>query len=224
MGAGGILLGPDGKLGGQQTLRLVLCDVGPVDHIADELRPKRQYKIVAVDHAGLLRVNDEEVVALLADGDVGVLAGLHVAVCAENEEAAVAPGAEAVWSEPVQPHIPEAVVAAQHHVAEVLEVRMFWVAYISHLRSDDFRFGAACIEEELIELVRADVAKNAAVLHVIPEPIRPAAIGAGAAHGAAGFLDDLVWGNVDGLDDSADGAILDQVAGLYGGFYLQTLG
>ena len=48
------------------------------------------------------------------------------------------------------------------------------MAHIGDLRLDDLGLGRAGVEEELVDLVRADVAENAAVLVGIPEPLRPA--------------------------------------------------
>ena len=57
-----------------------------------------------------------------------------ITIRAQDEQPPVAPGAEAVGREPVQPHIAEAAVAAQHHVAEVLELRMVGMAHVRDLR------------------------------------------------------------------------------------------
>ena len=171
----GVLLRLDDEFSRQQALRLVLRGVGAVHDVGDELRSEGKREVVAVDVAGLLLVHDEEVVALLADGDVGVLPHLDVAIGAEDEEASVAPGAEAVRREPVEPDIAEAAIAAQHHVAEVLEVRMLRMTHVGDLRLGDLGLGRAGVVEELIDLVRADVAEDAAVLHRVPEPVRPAA-------------------------------------------------
>src|SRR5258708_1004585 len=114
----------DDELSREETLRLILCDVRAIHDVGDELRPERKREVVAVDVSGLLLVDDKEIVALLADGDVGVLAHFDVALGAEDEEPSIAPGAEAVGSEPVEPDVADAAIAAKHHVAEVLEFGM----------------------------------------------------------------------------------------------------
>ena len=67
--------------------------------------------------------------------------------------------------------------------------------------------------------MRADVAEDAAVLLGIPEPVGPA----GAAAGVAVLLGDLVGRDVDGLDHLADGALLDQFAGVDRGLHFEAL-
>jgi len=60
----------DDQLCGEQTLFLVLRDVRAVDDVGDELRAEGQRHVVAVDVASLFLIDDEEIVALLADSDV----------------------------------------------------------------------------------------------------------------------------------------------------------
>src|SRR6202012_4749312 len=95
----------------------------------------------------------------------------------------VAPGAQTIGRAPVQPDIAEALVALEHHVAEILKVRMTRMAHIGDLRCHHLRAGRAGVEEKLVDLVRADIAQDAAELHILPEPAGPghaAAIVAGA--------------------------------------------
>jgi hypothetical protein len=114
----------DNELGGEECLCLVLRGVGAVDDVRDELGAEGQVDVVAVDVALLGLIDEVEIVALLADGDVYVFAALDVAFGAEDEETAVAPGAECVGGEPVEADVAEAHVAAQDHVAEILEERV----------------------------------------------------------------------------------------------------
>ena len=58
--------------------------MGTVHNVGDELRAERQLEIVAVDVARFLLIDEEEVVALLGDGDVGVLAHLDVTLGAQD--------------------------------------------------------------------------------------------------------------------------------------------
>src|ERR1017187_2634093 len=165
------LLGADDELRGEQALCLVLGCVRAVDDVGDELRAEREGQVIAVDVAGLFGVHEVEVIAALVFGvgDVGVLADFDVAVGTEDEEAAVAPGAEARGREPVEAHVAEAGVAAEHHVAEVLEFGVIFVADVGDLGRDDLRLSGAGVEEELIDLVGADVAENATVFLGVPE-------------------------------------------------------
>src|ERR1700742_1749564 len=70
----------DGQLRRQQTLRLVLRDVRAIHNIRNELRTERQREIAAIDVAGFFLIDNEQVVALLGNGDIRVLAQLDVAL------------------------------------------------------------------------------------------------------------------------------------------------
>jgi hypothetical protein len=108
----GILLGLDDELGCEEALGLVLRDVGAVDDVGDELWAEGKAQVVAIDVAGLVLVDDKEIVPLFADGDVGVFADLDVSVGAQDEEAAVSPGTEAIGGEPIETNVAKATVAA----------------------------------------------------------------------------------------------------------------
>ena len=70
----------DDQFRGQQALVLILCGMGAVDNVVDKLLAEGQRHRVAVDIARLLAVDDEEIVALVLDGDIGVFADLDIAV------------------------------------------------------------------------------------------------------------------------------------------------
>src|SRR4051794_32863816 len=95
-----------------------------VHDVGDELAAKRQIDIVAIDKALLLAINHEQVVARLVHANIRILARLNVTLGTKNEQAAIAPRTQAVWRKPVQPHIAEATIASQHHIAKVLELWM----------------------------------------------------------------------------------------------------
>jgi hypothetical protein len=70
-----------------------------------------------------LLVDEVDVVAGLVAADVDVLAQLDVALGAEDDRAAVAPGAEAGGREPVDADVVRgAVVAEERGLAEILEL------------------------------------------------------------------------------------------------------
>ena len=83
--------------------------------------PVAQLHLAGVDVPRFLLIGEEQVTAARASGDVDVLADLDEAVGAEDGQAAVAPGRQTVGREPVHADVPGAAIAAQHHVAEVLE-------------------------------------------------------------------------------------------------------
>src|SRR5215831_16815219 len=96
----------------------------PIYDIAYELRPEGQLDIVAIDIAHPFLIHDEEMIVFRAAGDIDVLAQFDVAVGAENEEPAVTPHGKTVGSEPVDPNITRSPIAMEHHVSEILELRM----------------------------------------------------------------------------------------------------
>ncbi|HEY6488281.1 MAG: hypothetical protein WCC26_02500 [Terracidiphilus sp.] len=62
---------------------------------------------------------------------------LDIAIGAENDEALITPGAEPVGREPIEPHIAQAVIAAQRHVTEILKARMLGMPLVRNVRLDD---------------------------------------------------------------------------------------
>ena len=96
----------------------------------------------------------------------------------------------------------------QHHVAEVLKPRVVGMIHVCNLGCRNRGRGRAGVVNELVRLMRADVAKDAAVLGRVPKPI-----------GTAGGVQ-LMGRDVDGLHNFADCAVLDQVACLHGRAHL----
>src|SRR6185312_4222352 len=113
--------------------------------------------------------------------NIGILSNFDIPVSAENEEASVAPGSQAVWREPIQAHVAQAAIASKYHVAEVLETRILRVADICHLRFHHLGLLGTRVIKELVCLVRADVAQDAAVLIRIVEPGRSGRSASGVA-------------------------------------------
>jgi len=90
---------------------------------------------------------------------------------------------------------------------------MLRVRDIGNLGFADFGVVASGEVKKLIDLVRADVAKNATVFFGLPEPVRACC----AAAIVSGLLHDLMRRDVDGLDDATDGAGLNEIGGFDGG-------
>src|SRR5687768_108711 len=104
--------------------------------------------------------------------EIGILADFDEPLSPKNRQPAVAPGVQPVGREPVHTDIAGPAVAAQHHVAEILEFRMLRVVHVADLSGHYFGARGIGEEEKLIELVRGDVADNAAEIFSIPEPGR----------------------------------------------------
>ena len=75
--AGRIHLCLDRKLRSEKALRLILGRVGSIDDVADKLRTKRKRQIVAVDVSGFILIDDKQIVALLAYGNICVFSELR---------------------------------------------------------------------------------------------------------------------------------------------------
>src|SRR5277367_1457700 len=155
-----VLLCLDDQLCGQQALSLILRNVRTVDNIGDELRSEGQRQIVAVDVTRFLLVYEEEVVAGLFHCHIGVLADFDISLGTENEKTAITPCSQAIWREPVETYISQTLVATQHHIAKILKARMLRMSDIGNLRGNNFGFGRASVVQELIDLMRADIAEN----------------------------------------------------------------
>src|SRR5215469_7298511 len=212
-----VLLSRDDQFGCQEALLLVLCHMCAVHHIRHKLRPERQRHAGAVNVPGLLSIYQEKVVALVLHGHIGVLANLDISVSAQDEEAAVAPRPQPIGREPIQTNVAKTTISAQNHVAEILKTRIIRVPDIGDLRLHNLCLCRSSVEKELIDLVRANVAEDSAVLVRVPEPVGPAR----AAAGDPAVLEDLVRRDVDGLDNFADRALMDEVSRIDGGSYLK---
>ena len=106
-------------------------------------------------------------------GNVDTLPQFDIPLGSQNEGPFVAKRPQGIWSEPVHAKISKAAIAMDHHVAEVLEFRAMAVIHIRHLRHRHLRHGGSGEVNELVGLVRAEVAESAAVAHRIPEPFGP---------------------------------------------------
>ena len=152
-------------------------------------------------------------VAFGRDADVQVLAQLDVAVGAENEGAAVSPVRQPVRGEPVDPEVARsAVIAGQRHVAKVVELGVIGVVVVGNLAADNFCVLRSGVVENLLDLVAADIAEDAAVLGAAVEPVRPLVRGPQA-----------VRPHADDLQDPADSALFYQLASQDGALDVQPL-
>ncbi len=157
-------------------------------------------------------VYEVEVVAVWLAGDVDVFAELDVAFGAEDEGASVAPCAEAVGGEPIDAEmVGGAVIREEGGFAIVFELGVLGVAVIGGEGVGDAGILGAAVEEELLDLVAADVAEDAAVLGALEEPL-------GATGGAQ-----AVGAEAEDLDHASDGVLMDQSAGVNGALDVEAL-
>src|SRR5262245_20341883 len=132
-----------------------------IANVVQQLAPEGQLNVAAVDVPSLLPVHEEEMVSAGSAADVDVLSQLDVSVGAEDGQPTVAPRAKAVRREPVDANVARTAVAAQHHVAEVLQLGGLGMREISNLRGDNSGQGGAGEEEKLVGLMRADIREDA---------------------------------------------------------------
>jgi hypothetical protein len=122
--------------------------LGAVEAIEHELAEKGEADGAGdVEVAGAFAVDDEDVVAAIVARDVDVFAQLDVAVGAEDEGAAVAPGGETVGREPVDAQVAgRAAVADEGRLPEILEFGPVGVRVVGDggARSDDCRCRKGC--------------------------------------------------------------------------------
>ena len=86
---------------------------------------------------------------------------------------AITPNTQSVRSKPIDANVSDASASVQHHVAEILKLRIIRMVDICDLRSCHVCCCGSGVIDELIGLVRTDVAENAAVALRIPEPVGP---------------------------------------------------
>ncbi len=210
--ARGHRLGLQRQLGGEEAVLLAHRGLGPVQHVVDQPRAVGQRLGAAVDVLRAFAIDEEEVVAAGPAGDVDVLAQLDVALGAEDRQPPVAPHAQALRREPVDADVAGAAVAAQQHFAEVFELRRVRVGVVGDVRGHDLGARRAGEVQELVALVRGDVAQDAAVALALEEPVRPRVVA------------QRVRAEAHGLHDAADRAFGDEATRLFGGAVLEALG
>ncbi len=145
----------------------------PLEDVGDELLAIGQRLLATVDVPSLLLVHQEQVIAAGPPGNVNVLADLDVAFGAKNRQSHVTPGSQSVGSEPVDADVAGPAIAAQHYVAEIVEPRVLRVVNVTDLRGNHVSLSRAGEEQELVDLVRTNVADDATVALVVEEPGRP---------------------------------------------------
>ena len=182
-------------------MRLRHGGLGAVVDVVAQLLAVADLRRRAVDVLHAVAIDQEQVVLAWPAGDIDIFAQFDGAFGADQEQAAVAPGGQLVGREPVDADIAGGTVGGQHHLAEVLQFGRVGIVEIGDLARYHFCLGAAGEEQELLDLMRADVAQDAAVAGLLIEPVRPLVVA------------DAVRSETDGRDNAADGAGLDQVGG-----------
>src|SRR5690606_33305737 len=125
--------------------------------------------------AELALVIDEVDDILLTPGEVDIFTDLDIPVGSEQSLATIARSGEPVPRERVTTEIAAgAVFSFEHGVAKIFECGILRVVSVAHLAGDHGGVAVAGIKQELLDLVAADVAKDAAEIATIVEPVRAA--------------------------------------------------
>ena len=184
-------LGAQAELGGFEGVGLGHGILGAVEAVEDELAEETEADLAGNVEVALASVVDEvDVVAGFVAGDVEVFAEFDVALGAEDDGAAIAPGAEAGRRQPVH------VVIAQHdptvgrrvpqrHPTEVLEAGVRRRRDVGDRRCQHLGRARSCDREELVGLVGGEVDEDASRAIAVEEPLRPAVGGEGVRSGTS---------------------------------------
>jgi hypothetical protein len=109
------------------------------------------------------------------------LRNFQVTVRAQDKKSPVSPGSETVGRRPVDTDVTCPVISSQHHIAKVLQARILRVVEIADLRSDDSSLRGIREIQELVELMRANVAEDTAISVALEKPRRAFERGPGGA-------------------------------------------
>src|SRR5690606_15934906 len=166
-------LGAQAELGGLEGVPLGHGLLGAVEAIEDQLAEELEADLAGHFEVMLaFVVHQIDVVAGLLPADIDILAQLDVALGAENRHAAVAPGAQPGRRQPVHADVVAgAVVADEVGLAEILQLGVFRAVEVGRGGIGHGRVGRAGEGQELLELMAADVAEDAAVLLLLEKPV-----------------------------------------------------
>ena len=186
--------------------------LGAVEAVEDQFTEKAEAHLAGhVEEVLAAVVDEDDRVAPPVRAHVDVFAQLDVASGAEDDRAAVAPGTEAVGGEPVDADVVGgAVVAQERCLAKIIEAGRVVIGKVADGGMNDSGVPRAAVEQELFELVAADVAEDAAVLDPVEEP------------GGARRLAQPVGAEAKDLDDAADRAAVHEVARVQGALHMQA--
>src|SRR5919106_5372379 len=160
--AAGLRLRAQHQLRCEQAVPLRHRGFRSIDDVVDQLGAVGQVHGGAVGVARLLLIDKKQVIAVRPAADIDVLADLDEAVRAEDREAAVSPSPEAVGREPVDADVARSAVPAHQRVAEIFKARIRRIVHVADLRCHDVGSRRAREVQELIALMRADVAEDPA--------------------------------------------------------------
>src|SRR5665647_165211 len=200
-----------GRLEGVLLRHGVLRTLPTVEH---ELAEERVPDLALDIEVGLFRpVGEVHVRGSVVRADVHVLPLLDEAFGTEDEHAAVAPHLQSVGGEPVAPEVAAgARVGHDRRIAEVVQPRMLRVGVVGDLAAHHRPVRGAGVVQDLLDLVRTDVAQDAAVLVLLEEPRRP------------GCRREAVRPEADHLHDASDRAGLDELGREHGRLDVDAFG
>ena len=162
----------EAEFGGEEGVLLRHGGLRAVQAVEEELAKEWETDQTGARNAMLsLGIDEEELIRAVGGGDVGVFAQFDVALRAEDQEAAVAPGAESGGSEPIHAEVTRrTVVGEEVAFTEILEFRMRGIGDIAGSGVNDFGVFSTSKKEELFALMAPNIAENASVFLLLEEP------------------------------------------------------
>src|ERR1700752_4976037 len=100
-------------------------------------------------------------IAARPSGDVDVFAKLDAALGAHDEQPPVAPDGQPILREPVDPDESGRAVGSEKDLAEILKLRFLRMVEVGDVACHALRFLRAGEKQELLDLMRADIAQDA---------------------------------------------------------------
>jgi hypothetical protein len=172
----------------------------------------RQLDGRAVDALNAFAIDQKQMIDAGRAGNIDIFAQFDGAFGADDEQPPVAPGRQAIGREPVNADVAARGFRAQQHLAEILQSRRLRIGAIGDRRRHHLGVVGSGEKQKLLALMRCDVGEDAAIFIALEKPLRPRR------------LVQAVRPEPGRMDDTADGAGLDQLAGLHSSAGLEMLG
>ena len=173
----------------------------PVQTVENQLTEVRETDLTGNRVAEFAFFVDQIDHVLLTAGNIDVFTDFDIAIGAQQGQATVA--RKAIRGEPIAAEVAgSAVVSGQHRIAKIFELWILRVIHVAYLACHDAGVAVAGIEQELLNLVAADIAQDAAEEFLLVEPARATfafAVRAATYDRLGGFDEEyfLYWEDVD---------------------------
>src|SRR5262245_56561369 len=108
-----------------------LCSI---ENVRNQLLAVRERLLRAVDIPGLLLIYEKQMTRSWSAADIDILAYLDEAISPEDCEPSIAPGRQAIGSEPIAADVAAPLVTPEHRIAKILEPGILRMIDIPDLR------------------------------------------------------------------------------------------